>query len=104
MVSALRLRFAKSTSTWHSPLRFSSKALWRNKMSNVAAKGAFRLADVFTKALTIYGRRFGTFIVLTVIAQIPLYLAVFAIGQPQPSSPGAFSATSASVFAASFLL
>ena len=55
-------------------------------MSDVAA-GTFRLADVFSKALSIYGRRFGPFIVLTVIAQIPQYLTTFAIG-----TPGSFDA------------
>src|ERR1700680_2607377 len=69
-------------------------------MSDVAAEGTFRLADVFTKAVTIYGRRFGPFIVLTVIAQIPQYLPLFVIGVPGAGAVGApavgsFSAGSA---------
>lgn len=51
-------------------------------MSDVAVAGTFQLADVFSKALAIYGRRFGPFIVLTVIAQIPLYVAAFMIRIP----------------------
>jgi hypothetical protein len=49
-------------------------------MSDVAAAGTFRIADVFSKALAIYGRRFGPFIVLTVIAQVPQYLTAGSFG------------------------
>lgn len=54
----------------------------------------FRLADVFSKAVTIYGRRFGPFIVLTVLAQIPQYLTVFVIGAPPAGSFDAVRAVS----------
>jgi hypothetical protein len=54
--------------------------------------GTFRLADVFSKAIAIYGRRFVPFIILTIIASIPNYLALFAIGvptgRPDPASFG----------------
>jgi hypothetical protein len=63
-------------------------------MSDAAAAGTFRLADVFSKALAIYGRRFGPFIVLTVIAQVPQYLTTFAIGDPDAGSFGALRAVS----------
>lgn len=39
-----------------------------------------RLADVFGKAVSIYSRRFVPFITLTVIASIPDYIALWAIG------------------------
>ena len=60
-------------------------------MTDVAA-GTFRLADVFTKAITIYVRRFGPFVVLTVIAQIPQYVTLFVIGAPGAGSVGATGA------------
>jgi hypothetical protein len=72
-------------------------------MSDVAAEGTFRLADVFSKAVTIYGRRFGPFIVLTVLAQIPQYLTAFAIGAPDGSAR-AVTAASASAGAISILV
>jgi hypothetical protein len=62
-------------------------------MTDVAA-GTFRLGDVFSKALAIYGRRFGPFIVLTVIAHIPFYLALFATGAPAFGSLSAGGALS----------
>jgi hypothetical protein len=73
-------------------------------MSDAAAEGTFRLADVFSKAVTIYGRRFGPFIVLTVLAQIPQYLTAFAIGTPDAGSARAVSAASASAGALSILV
>jgi uncharacterized membrane protein len=45
----------------------------------MAVPGAFRLGDVFSKALTIYGRRFASFIILTVIAAIPQYVTLYVI-------------------------
>jgi len=51
-------------------------------MTDVAMAGTFRLADVFSKAVSIYGRRFVPFIILTMIASIPDYLALFAMGSP----------------------
>jgi hypothetical protein len=67
-------------------------------MSDVAAAGTFRLADVFGKALAIYGRRFGPFIVLTVMAQIPLYVAAFTIRTPTFRPTGIASVVSVAVF------
>jgi hypothetical protein len=51
------------------------------------AAGTFRLADVFSKSFAIYTRRFVPFIILTVIASIPNYIAIFAIGTPGFNSP-----------------
>src|ERR1700739_4610460 len=68
-------------------------------MTDVAA-GTFRLADVFTKAFTIYVRRFGPFIVLTVIAQIPQYVTLFVIGAPGAGAVGATGAGSVGAAAA----
>jgi hypothetical protein len=44
-----------------------------------AAAGTFRLADVFSKTFAIYRRRFVSFLILTIIASIPGYVAIFAI-------------------------
>jgi Uncharacterised protein family (UPF0259) len=66
-------------------------------MSDVAAQGTFRLADVFSKALTIFGRRFGPFVVLTVMAQVPLYVVAFAMGTPTSGRASAASAVSTGV-------
>ncbi len=55
-------------------------------MTDIAMAGAFRLADVFGKAFTIYGRRFVPFISLTVIASIPAYIALFAFPNQRPSA------------------
>jgi hypothetical protein len=63
----------------------------RGDMTDVAT-GTFRLADVFTKAITIYVRRFGPFVVLTVIAQIPQFVTLFVIGAPGAGSVGATGA------------
>ena len=54
----------------------------------MAVPGAFRLGDVFSKALTIYGRRFGPFIILTVIANIPQYAILFVVDAPTVGSFG----------------
>ena len=52
-------------------------------MTDIAMEaGTFRLADVFSKAFAIYGRRFAPFIILTVIASIPDYIAVLTLGGP----------------------
>jgi len=51
-------------------------------MTDITMAGTFRLADVFGKAVAIYGRRFAPFIILTVIASVPNYLALWAIGDP----------------------
>jgi hypothetical protein len=51
-------------------------------MTDIAMAGTFRLADVFGKAVAIYGRRFVPFIILTVIASIPDYIVLWAIGIP----------------------
>jgi hypothetical protein len=48
-------------------------------MTNIPIAGTFRLAGVFSKTFAIYGRRFAPFIILTIIASIPGYVAVFAI-------------------------
>jgi hypothetical protein len=64
-------------------------------MSDVAAAGTFRLADVFSKALAIYGRRFGPFIVLTAIALVPQYLTTSAIGHAIGYAGGPFGAVRA---------
>jgi hypothetical protein len=53
-------------------------------MTDIAMAGTFRLADVFGKAFTIYGRRFLPFIALTVIASIPSYIALFVFPSRQP--------------------
>src|ERR1700719_2493223 len=55
-------------------------------MTDVSAPGTFRLADVFSKAITIYGRRFGPFIVLSVVAHVPAYLALLVPGVPNARS------------------
>jgi hypothetical protein len=68
-------------------------------MSDVAAQGTFRLADVFSKAVAVFGRRFGPFVVLTVIAQIPLYVAAFTIGTPEAGRASTASAVSIAVSA-----
>jgi hypothetical protein len=47
-------------------------------MTGIRAVGTFRLADVFGKTFAIYRRRFVPFFVLTIIASIPGYLAIFA--------------------------
>jgi hypothetical protein len=49
-------------------------------MTDTAMAGTFRLADVFSKTVAIYRRRFAPFIILTVIASIPNYLVLLAIG------------------------
>jgi hypothetical protein len=62
-------------------------------MTDIAMEaGTFRLADVFSKAFAIYGRRFAPFIILTIIASVPNYIAVIAFGSPtvNPGS-GSFS-------------
>jgi hypothetical protein len=65
-------------------------------MTDIAMEaGTFRLADVFSKTFAIYGRRFVPFIVLTVIASIPSYIAIFVIGSP--ARPGEFSAGQAAL-------
>jgi hypothetical protein len=52
-------------------------------MTDIAMEvGTFRLADVFSKAFAIYGRRFVPFIILMIIASIPNFIAVFALGMP----------------------
>jgi Uncharacterised protein family (UPF0259) len=63
-------------------------------MTDIAMEaGTFRLADVFSKAFTIYGRRFVPFIILTIIASIPNYIAVFAFGSmPGSRVPASLSA------------
>jgi hypothetical protein len=70
-------------------------------MSDLAAPGTFRLADVFSKAFAIFGRRFGPFVVLTVMAQIPLYVVAFSIGT---LTSGRASAANAGPFAVLSLL
>jgi hypothetical protein len=63
-------------------------------MTDIAMEaGTFRLADVFSKAFAIYGRRFAPFIILTVIASIPDYIAVLTIGSPtERAAAGSFGA------------
>jgi len=56
--------------------------------ATMAVPGAFRLGDVFSKAVTIYGRRFGPFIILTVIAAIPQYVTSFVVAPPTVGSFG----------------
>jgi hypothetical protein len=61
-------------------------------MTDIAMEpGTFRLADVFSKTFAIYGRRFVPFIVLTIIASIPSYIAIFVIGNPSGGRPGDFN-------------
>jgi hypothetical protein len=48
-------------------------------MTDIAAAGTFRLADVFSKSVAIYSRRFSPFIILTMIASIPNFLVLLAI-------------------------
>jgi hypothetical protein len=60
-------------------------------MTDITMAGAFRLADVFSKTTAIYGRRFVPFIILTLIASIPNYVALLAIGIPDvKTDPSAF--------------
>jgi hypothetical protein len=59
-------------------------------MTDIAMAGTFRLADVFGKAVAIYGRRFVPFIILTVIASIPDYIALWAIGIPSGRPDASF--------------
>jgi hypothetical protein len=61
-------------------------------MTDVTMAGAFRLANVFSKTAAIYSRRFVPFIILTFIASIPNYVALFAIGVPDvDTDPSAFA-------------
>jgi hypothetical protein len=53
-----------------------------------AGAGTFRVGDVLSKAIAIYGRRIGPFIILTVIAQVPQYIALLAVGGPTAQSLG----------------
>jgi hypothetical protein len=53
----------------------------------VTAEGTFRLADVFSRAFAVYGRRFVPFLIITVIASIPNYVALFALPMPVLTSP-----------------
>ena len=59
-------------------------------MTDITMAGTFRLADVFSKAVAIYGRRFVPFIILTMIASIPDYIALWVTGfpseRPDPAS------------------
>jgi hypothetical protein len=61
-------------------------------MTDIAMEaGTFRLADVFSKTFAIYGRRFVPFIVLTIIASMPNYVAILAIGIPtSPENAASF--------------
>jgi hypothetical protein len=52
------------------------------RLADIAVADTFRLADVFSKSFAIYSRRFVPFIILTVIASIPYYLALLFIGIP----------------------
>jgi hypothetical protein len=56
--------------------------------------GSFRLTDVFSKTFAIYIRRFVPFIILTLIASVPNYLAILVIGSPTGGRPGDFNAGS----------
>jgi Uncharacterised protein family (UPF0259) len=59
-------------------------------MTDIAMEaGTFRLADVFSKTFAIYGRRFVPFIILTVIASIPNYIAIILLGTPTAGSASA---------------
>jgi hypothetical protein len=49
--------------------------------------GTFRLADVFSKAFAIYGRRFVPFTILTVIASIPDYIVVITLTTRPEAGP-----------------
>src|ERR1700674_333875 len=94
--------FVRSAPRGANPRRPRRKRVLRGATMPYADAGTFRLADVFSKALSIYGRRFGPFIVLTVIAQIPKYLTAFAIGDV--GSVGVGSAVSVLVNAVSVLV
>jgi hypothetical protein len=56
-------------------------------MTDIAMPRTLRLADVFSKSFAIYIRRFIPFIILTVVASIPNYIAVFVIGTPTFNGP-----------------
>jgi hypothetical protein len=62
-------------------------------MADTAVAGTFRLADVFSKSVAIYSRRFLQFIILTVIASIPNYLALLLIRVPTTRTEFASIAT-----------
>ncbi len=49
-------------------------------MTDIAMGGAFRLADVFSKAFSIFGRRIVPFVILTVLGQLPNYVVLFTLG------------------------
>ncbi len=49
-------------------------------MSDIATAGTFRLAGVFSKAFSIYGRRIVPFIIIAVLGQIPNYILLFTLG------------------------
>jgi hypothetical protein len=53
-------------------------------MTDITMAAGFRLANVFSKSFAIFSRRFVPFILLTVIAQIPHYLAVWLIPNASP--------------------
>jgi hypothetical protein len=53
--------------------------------------GTFRLADVFSKAFAIYGRRFVPFTILTVIASIPDYIVVITLTDSTGGRAGEFT-------------
>ena len=76
----------------------TEKCVLEFDMSDPAEAGTFRLADVFSKALAIFGRRFGPFVVLTVIAQIPLYVAAFTFGTPEAGRGGTATVVSVGGF------
>jgi hypothetical protein len=66
-------------------------------MTDIAMEaGTFRLADVFSKSFAIYSRRFVPFIILTVIASIPDYIAVLTLaGSARGPAAGEFSGAQA---------
>jgi uncharacterized membrane protein len=63
-------------------------------MSDIAMAGTFRLANVFSKSAAIYGRRFVPFVILTMIASIPNYIAIFTI-RPTGRVDNAYAAANA---------
>ena len=53
-------------------------------MTDIAKPDGFRLATVFGKSFDIFSRRFVPIILVTIIAQIPNYVAQFTVSEPKP--------------------
>ena len=62
-------------------------------MTDTATAGTFRLAGVFSKVFSIYGRGIVPFVILAVLGQIPNYVVLFWLGAtPTPGEDPGVSA------------